>query len=114
MAVAEHEEAGLCARVARLERQVADLVSERVAIATGALPSGMVRREEAAKFLGLKKNTLHRWAHRREGPPFTVWRNKAYYQREALEAWAAEHMRTATGGGRRPPAAADAPLLAGL
>lgn len=114
MGCGQREIAELAARMAELERKVADLTRERVGIATGALPSGMLRREEAAKFLGLQVTTLHRWANRRVGPAFTVWRNKAYYQRATLEQWAADNMRCKPGGGRRAPGGGDAPLLAGL
>jgi hypothetical protein len=115
MTLKADEDAGLRERVARLERQMASLVSERVSIAMGALPSGTILRRDAAEFLGLKTATLHRWAHLRIGPPFTVWRNKARYQREELEQWAADNMRKTKGGGRRPAEGkADAPLLAGL
>jgi hypothetical protein len=107
-------QAEIRARLARVERQLAELLAQRASVETGALPIGMVRREAAAEFLGLRPSTLHKWAHRGIGPPFKIFRGKAFYCREALSAWAAANV-TSREGGRRPAAeAAGAPLLAGL
>ena len=104
----------LAARVAKLERQVAALLTPGAAIAGGALPNGMLRRADAARALGLKPTTLNRWAVQRIGPAFVLWRNKAYYQREELDRWMQENVRAVCRGAHDASAAADAPLLAGL
>ena len=46
-----------------------------------------ISREELARALGVKPDTLARWEARREGPPCTRIGRKTFYRRAAVRDW---------------------------
>ena len=50
------------------------------------LPSGLVSRREAARYLGRGPNTLARWASHGVGPPFVLVQRRAFYRLTDLQA----------------------------
>ena len=61
------------------------VVLEQVTIKV--LPGGLLRREDAARFLGLSAHTLACWAHFKFGPPYFRCRRRAYYRLTDLQTW---------------------------
>ncbi len=53
------------------------------------LPSGLVSRREAARYLGRGSNTLARWATHGVGPPFVLVQRRAFYRLTDLQAFTA-------------------------
>lgn len=53
--------------------------------------ANLLRREDAAKYLGKSLAWIRLQASRKDGPAYTIVDNRAYYKREDLDAWAHEH-----------------------
>ena len=48
---------------------------------------GELNREEAAKYLGVSKRTLDKWAEKRIGPDYRRRGRRTFYKVEDLDAW---------------------------
>ena len=56
-----------------------------VQLTAEVFPDGTLRRRDAAAYLGLRPATLVKMAQRGEGPPFHIFRNRAYYRKVDLD-----------------------------
>ena len=66
--------------------QVVDLERPRITI----LPDGRMRRDDAAKYLGLKSTTLAAWHLQKKGPASVRVGGKRYYFRSELDRFISE------------------------
>lgn len=62
--------------------------------------STLLTPEEAARFLGVKEDTLYRWRHRGSGPAYVRVGRFVRYHKDDLNAWLAEQ-RVTTGGDKQ-------------
>lgn len=51
------------------------------------LPSGLVDRKDAARYLGRRPQTLAHWACNDKGPPFVTVMGRVFYRVEDLRAF---------------------------
>ncbi|MFF5719273.1 helix-turn-helix transcriptional regulator [Streptomyces buecherae] len=60
--------------------------------ATAVVDQAFLNVKDAAAYLGLSRNTLYVWRHRRQGPPsFRMGPSgRVMYRRRALDAWVRE------------------------
>lgn len=54
-------------------------------------PPTYMRRSEAAQYVGLRPQTLAKYASARRGPPFSKLGTRVIYAKSALDAWVAAH-----------------------
>ncbi len=59
----------------------------------GGVLSDWVGRDQLAEELGVKPDTLARWATRGMGPPLVKVGRRVFYRRKSVERWLAESER---------------------
>ena len=71
----------------------------------GTLLQGWISRTDLARELGVREETLRRWADARRGPPFVKAGRKILYRRTTVLEWLEKQEdaapRRARAGGRR-------------